>query len=143
MPAAQRKVRRYLGRVGQGDGFTIPAKQPAKRIDYIWIAKDKSLVPLRVWVPRSDASDHLPVVAEFAFPLTGLSGEPLSRAGRGLEGNPVDVVRLRLGYFTVGRGSSAGAGGDVVHGADGVFSAVGTDRESVVFQIGRDVLGGW
>ncbi len=54
-------------RVGQGDGFTIPAEQPAKRIDYIWIAKDKSLVPLKVWVPRSDASDHLPVVAEFDF----------------------------------------------------------------------------
>jgi endonuclease/exonuclease/phosphatase (EEP) superfamily protein YafD len=54
-------------RVGQGDGFTIPAAQPTKRIDYIWITKDKSLVPLKVWVPRSDASDHLPVVAEFSF----------------------------------------------------------------------------
>jgi endonuclease/exonuclease/phosphatase family metal-dependent hydrolase len=54
-------------RVGQGDGFTIPAQQPTKRIDYIWIAKDKSLVPLRVWVPQSDASDHLPVVGEFRF----------------------------------------------------------------------------
>lgn len=54
-------------RVGQGDGFTIPAEQPTKRIDYIWIAKDKSFVPLRVWVPQSDASDHLPVVAEFRF----------------------------------------------------------------------------
>ena len=54
-------------RVGQGDGFTIPAPQPTKRIDYIWITRDKSLVPLKVWVPRSDASDHLPVVAEFDF----------------------------------------------------------------------------
>jgi endonuclease/exonuclease/phosphatase family metal-dependent hydrolase len=54
-------------RVGQGDGFTIPAQQPTQRIDYIWITKDKSLVPLRVWVPQSDASDHLPVVAEFHF----------------------------------------------------------------------------
>lgn len=52
-------------RVGAGDGFTIPASQPAKRIDYIWISKDKSLEPLKAWVPRSDASDHLPVVAEF------------------------------------------------------------------------------
>ena len=54
-------------RVGQGGGFTIPASQPTKRIDYIWIARDKSLVPLKIWVPQSDASDHLPVVAEFRF----------------------------------------------------------------------------
>jgi len=54
-------------RVGQGDGFTIPTSQPTKRIDYIWISKDKSLEPLKVWVPQSDASDHLPVVAEFLF----------------------------------------------------------------------------
>lgn len=52
-------------RVGQGDGFTIPASQPTKRIDYIWISKDRCLEPLKVWVPQSDASDHLPVVAEF------------------------------------------------------------------------------
>lgn len=53
--------------VGQGDGFTIPAQQPNRRIDYIWVAKDKSLVPSKAWVPQSDASDHLPVVAEFYF----------------------------------------------------------------------------
>ena len=51
--------------IGQGDGFTIPAANPRKRIDYIWISKDKSLVPLKAWVPQSDASDHLPVAAEF------------------------------------------------------------------------------
>jgi len=51
--------------IGQGDGFTIPAANPRKRIDYIWTSKDKSLVPLKAWVPQSDASDHLPVVAEF------------------------------------------------------------------------------
>jgi len=54
-------------RVGRGDGFTIPASQPTQRIDYIWFSKGPSLVPLRFWVPASDASDHLPVVAEFAF----------------------------------------------------------------------------
>lgn len=52
---------------GNGDGFTIPAEKPRKRIDYIWISKDKSLVALKVWVPQSDASDHLPVMAEFRF----------------------------------------------------------------------------
>jgi len=51
--------------VGTGDGFTIPAEKPRKRIDYIWISKDKTLAPLKVWVPPSDASDHLPVLAEF------------------------------------------------------------------------------
>lgn len=54
-------------RVGQGDGFTIPAAKPRKRIDYIWISKDESLTPRKVWVPQSDASDHLPVVAEFTL----------------------------------------------------------------------------
>lgn len=52
---------------GNGGGFTIPAEKPRKRIDYIWISKDRSLVPLKVWVPQSDASDHLPVIGEFRF----------------------------------------------------------------------------
>lgn len=51
--------------VGIGEGFTVPADKPRRRIDYIWISKDMSLVPRKVWVPKSDASDHLPVVAEF------------------------------------------------------------------------------
>lgn len=51
--------------IGKGDGWTIPVEAPRKRIDYLWISKDKSLTPLKVWVPKSEASDHLPVVAEF------------------------------------------------------------------------------
>jgi endonuclease/exonuclease/phosphatase family metal-dependent hydrolase len=51
--------------IGQGEGWTIPAAAPRKRIDYLWISKDKSLLPRKAWVPQSDASDHLPVVAEF------------------------------------------------------------------------------
>jgi endonuclease/exonuclease/phosphatase family metal-dependent hydrolase len=51
--------------IGQGEGLTFSADKPHKRVDYIWISRDKSLVPLKVWVPQSDASDHLPVVAEF------------------------------------------------------------------------------
>jgi len=50
--------------IGQGDGFTIPVRNPRNRIDYIWISKGKSLVPKKIWVPRSEASDHLPVVAD-------------------------------------------------------------------------------
>ena len=51
---------------GQGDGFSFPAGKPSKRIDYVWFSKDKSLLPLKAWTPRSEASDHLPVVAEFS-----------------------------------------------------------------------------
>ena len=54
--------------VGEGDGPTVPASKPRRRIDYLWIPKDKSLTPLTpltAWVACSDASDHLPVVAEF------------------------------------------------------------------------------
>jgi len=52
---------------GQGDGLTFSASQPRKRIDYIWISKNKSLTPINIWVPQSDASDHLPLVAEFGL----------------------------------------------------------------------------
>ena len=51
--------------IGAGEGFTYSAEKPHKRIDYIWISKDKSVQPLKIWVPQSEASDHLPVVAEF------------------------------------------------------------------------------
>ena len=54
-------------RVGQGEGFTIPAQQPRKRIDYIWVSKTDSLVPVKAWVPQSEASDHLPVVVELRW----------------------------------------------------------------------------
>jgi endonuclease/exonuclease/phosphatase family metal-dependent hydrolase len=52
---------------GAGDGFTIPAEQPRKRIDYIWLSKGSALEPLKAWVPESQASDHLPVVTELRF----------------------------------------------------------------------------
>jgi len=51
--------------VGQGDGFTIPAAKPTKRIDYVWVSKDSPFVPTHAWVISTDASDHLPVVIEF------------------------------------------------------------------------------
>ncbi len=54
--------------IGAGDGFTIPAEKPTKRIDYIWLSKDSGIVPVKIWVPDSDASDHRPVVGEFSFP---------------------------------------------------------------------------
>jgi len=48
-------------------GFTIPADKPSKRIDFIWLAKDSPLTPLKAWVPETRASDHLPVVVEFQW----------------------------------------------------------------------------
>jgi endonuclease/exonuclease/phosphatase (EEP) superfamily protein YafD len=50
---------------GKGDGFTISAEKPRKRIDFIWLSKEPPITALRVWVPESEASDHLPVVGEF------------------------------------------------------------------------------
>ena len=50
---------------GKGDGLSYPAGTPHKRIDYIWIPKDKLLVPLTIEVIDTQASDHRPVVATF------------------------------------------------------------------------------
>jgi endonuclease/exonuclease/phosphatase family metal-dependent hydrolase len=54
-------------RAGAGDGFTIAANRPNKRIDYIWVSRNAPFTPVKAWVPSSLASDHLPVVAEFQF----------------------------------------------------------------------------
>jgi endonuclease/exonuclease/phosphatase family metal-dependent hydrolase len=50
---------------GAGDGLTIPAEKPRKRIDYIWTSREPSIEALRAWVPETEASDHRPVVGEF------------------------------------------------------------------------------
>jgi endonuclease/exonuclease/phosphatase family metal-dependent hydrolase len=65
---------------GEGHGFTIPVQFPAARIDYLFIDKQSPLKPHKAWVPRSTASDHLPVVVEFelrAYP------EPSADRGTG------------------------------------------------------------
>jgi endonuclease/exonuclease/phosphatase family metal-dependent hydrolase len=49
--------------VGKGPGLTIPVTKPTKRIDYIWITP-ASIVPEKIEVLKSIASDHLPVMAE-------------------------------------------------------------------------------
>ncbi len=48
---------------GRGDGFTIPVRKPAKRIDYIWFTS-ANLEARTIEVINSEASDHLPVVAD-------------------------------------------------------------------------------
>jgi endonuclease/exonuclease/phosphatase family metal-dependent hydrolase len=54
-------------RAGTGEGWTFPADQPRKRIDYVWFAKAGHLVPINAQVPPSAASDHLPLVVTFQF----------------------------------------------------------------------------
>ncbi|WP_050785723.1 endonuclease/exonuclease/phosphatase family protein [Pedosphaera parvula] len=54
--------------IGEGEGWTIPAEKPRRRIDYIWISKKGPIIPLRAWVPASEASDHRPLVVEFQLP---------------------------------------------------------------------------
>ncbi len=54
-------------KVGAGDGFSFPANSANRRIDYIWFTQPQVLKPLKAWLPRSEASDHLPLVAEFAL----------------------------------------------------------------------------
>jgi len=54
-------------KAGDGVGFTIPSREPNKRIDFLWLRHGAPLRPIRAWVPRSEGSDHLPVVAEFAW----------------------------------------------------------------------------
>ncbi|MFN0068602.1 MAG: endonuclease/exonuclease/phosphatase family protein [Limisphaerales bacterium] len=50
---------------GEGDGFTIPADRPARRIDYLWTPRGSPWRATRAWVPETEASDHRPVVVEF------------------------------------------------------------------------------
>jgi endonuclease/exonuclease/phosphatase family metal-dependent hydrolase len=58
-------------RVGKGAGGTVPVGQPNRRIDYFWIGKNQQLIPKSAWLIQSEASDHLPVVAELE--ISGLN----------------------------------------------------------------------
>jgi endonuclease/exonuclease/phosphatase family metal-dependent hydrolase len=50
--------------IGKGPGNSFPADGPDRRIDYAWISSG-TIVPVRAWVPKTEASDHLPVMFEF------------------------------------------------------------------------------
>jgi endonuclease/exonuclease/phosphatase family metal-dependent hydrolase len=52
--------------VGQGAGFSYSSDHPKKRIDYVWITPD-SIKPVSIVLLKTDASDHLPVLAELGF----------------------------------------------------------------------------
>ena len=55
--------------LNQTSGFTYPAEKPEKRIDYIFyrnsLNSKTKLRPIIIEVITSEASDHLPVIAEF------------------------------------------------------------------------------
>ena len=69
-------------KAGDGVGFTIPSREPNKRIDYLWLSHGAPVRAIRAWVPRSEASDHLPVVAEFAWTGTAAANNPSGAGGR-------------------------------------------------------------
>lgn len=50
---------------GNGNGLTFPANQPSERIDYIFYKGD--LKPTDSWIPKTEASDHRPIVADFVW----------------------------------------------------------------------------
>lgn len=64
-----RKLNTYLTdtwqRVGRGLGLTARTGTPLIRSDYIWVSND--FTPLSASVIKSDASDHMPVIAGLIF----------------------------------------------------------------------------
>lgn len=57
---------------GRDEGFTIPSARPVRRIDYVWIRRGGGVKVREAYVPRTEASDHLPLVVDLE-----LEGEPV------------------------------------------------------------------
>ncbi|MGE5499967.1 MAG: endonuclease/exonuclease/phosphatase family protein [Syntrophothermus sp.] len=53
--------------LGNDSGYSFPSVKPERRIDYIYISKEglKRFKPLSITTIQTEASDHLPVIAEF------------------------------------------------------------------------------
>jgi endonuclease/exonuclease/phosphatase family metal-dependent hydrolase len=49
---------------GTDQGFSYPADKPAKRIDYIFTRSTDRVRTKRAWIVNTEASDHVPVVAD-------------------------------------------------------------------------------
>jgi len=54
----------WIGSRAKADGFSYSADKPTKRIDYIFYRSSDGVRAKKVWVVRTPASDHLPVMAE-------------------------------------------------------------------------------
>ncbi|MEC8987721.1 MAG: endonuclease/exonuclease/phosphatase family protein, partial [Verrucomicrobiota bacterium] len=52
---------------GKGNGYTMSSANPKRRIDYIWLSGKKNFKVRWMDVPKTEASDHLPLVAEIRF----------------------------------------------------------------------------
>ena len=63
----QSLVRETAASDAQEFGHTYPADRPVKRIDYILYGMNGGLRAKRAWIPRTSASDHLPLVADVEF----------------------------------------------------------------------------
>lgn len=51
----------------QTPGWTYPAGNPSKRIDYVWVSRTARVSPVTAHVPASAASDHRPLVVELHY----------------------------------------------------------------------------
>jgi endonuclease/exonuclease/phosphatase family metal-dependent hydrolase len=49
---------------GTDEGFSYPTDKPSKRIDYIFFRSAERVRTRRSWIVNTEASDHVPVVAE-------------------------------------------------------------------------------
>jgi len=54
----------WIGSRAKGDGFSYPADNPSKRIDYIFFRTTGGVSAKKSWVVKTLASDHVPVMAE-------------------------------------------------------------------------------
>ncbi len=52
---------------GKGNGYTMSSSNPTRRIDYILHSDNKNFKVRWLDVPKTEASDHLPLVAEIRF----------------------------------------------------------------------------
>jgi endonuclease/exonuclease/phosphatase family metal-dependent hydrolase len=64
--AMSRAFRDAWREAGKGPGFTFPGDRPHSRIDYVWVSRAASWRAVRAWIPASRASDHRPLVVDFA-----------------------------------------------------------------------------
>ena len=54
----------WLDSRAKGQGLSYPADKPVKRIDYIFYRTEDGLSAKKTWVINTQASDHVPLVAE-------------------------------------------------------------------------------
>jgi len=84
---------------GNGNGYTMSSANPKRRIDYIWLSGKKNFKIRWMDVPKTDASDHLPLVTEIRFTP---SPRPMSTPETAL----IIIVMVLLSAILIGIGST-------------------------------------